>query len=402
MKKSSFLENRSKIILPALLPIFFIFMHFEVGKVFGFHLTLGTIFGLIIVLSLASFRLSKIDVVALICVNVLLLISPMVNAKLFGQFDFLTTGLLIETSILFVLFGLHGLRRNYSADVLKRGVLISFWTVCAFSVLQLFLSTFANFSLYNPWGSNQYLYQYRALPGATGLIRSSGFYLEPSFDAFVICSLTIIGLILGAKSGVFLGTSLMAVLSTQSATGVIIWLLIAIVSVASNNSKNKVFFVATILFALYFSYSFLFERIDSISLQGTSGNYRVAAPLAILSDLLSNQFFGYPMGSLYNVVASYQLFQFGAEQSVSLDNGIYVLIFYFGWLGLVSIFVISVWALFAKSSTVGQSIIGDRQVRIWVLLSLLFSGAIFAPEFSIVTFLVLACWKAGRKHESVA
>jgi putative colanic acid polymerase len=108
------------------------------------------------------------------------------------------------------------------------------------------------------------------------------------------------------------------------------------------------------------------------------------------------------MGSLYNVVASYQLFQFGAEQSVSLDNGIYVLIFYFGWLGLVSIFVISVWALFAKSSTVGQSIIGDRQVRIWVLLSLLFSGAIFAPEFSIVTFLVLACWKAGRKHESVA
>jgi putative colanic acid polymerase len=121
----------------------------------------------------------------------------------------------------------------------------------------------------------------------------------------------------------------------------------------------------------------------------------------VVGDILSSQFFGHPLGSLYDVVSRYQLFQFGAEQSVTLDNGLYVIIFYFGWIGLLVLIGLFVWALSAiRREKIGLGV-PSIVVRLWLVSCLLFSGAIFAPEFACITFLVVVVWRESLKEREL-
>jgi putative colanic acid polymerase len=104
---------------------------------------------------------------------------------------------------------------------------------------------------------------------------------------------------------------------------------------------------------------------------------------------------------LYEVVSRYQLFQFGAEQSVTLDNGLYVIVFYFGWVGLLMLFGLVAWALSRQANESIAPSVPSIVVKFWLVGSLLFSGAIFAPEFALVTLLVIVVWRESLKEREL-
>ena len=385
-----------------LIPAFFVFLHLEIATPFGYHLTLGAVLGFLIVLLLSSFRFSKKTVLLILGINAVLLLTPLFNSENFNLFDFITTGLLIEFSIFVLAAANSGTRVNDLKAVISTGIKISFWVVSVFSLIQILFSSIAGVLLYNLWGRQQYLYNYAPVPGPAGFIRSPGFYLEPSFDAFVICSLTILVLLFGADPSKYLLPSLLAVLSTQSATGIIVWLILVGIALVKNGTKKRGPFLAILALGFAASYGYLAQRLDSISMDGSSGHYRILSPTEIIGDLLSSQFFGYPLGSLYNVVAEYQLFQFGSNQSLSLDNGIYVVIFYFGWIGAIALASAMLWIVFGKSQKIRNNIIDGATLKTWIFLSLLFSGAVFAPEFTIITYLVVIAWRNQSSREKLS
>lgn len=388
-------------LLTCLIPIFFVFMHFEIAELFGFHLTVGALVGLTMAAYMVRWQLSKRAVLAYLGVNSVLLVTPIASPTYFNLFDFVTTGLLVQSALILLLVSLNGSRRKSLINEGSLGVKIAFWIVASFSIAQITLSTFFNFSSYNPWGDNQYLYNYFPLPGATGLVRSAGFYLEPSFNAFVICSLTLLVVLVKGRPLIYMPVSLLAVAATQSATGLILWFSLAAAAIFLNKSSGSRRYIFLLTLPVLLAFGYLSQRIGSITLTGSSGNYRLLSPTAVVGDILTNQFFGHPLGSLYEVVSRYQLFQFGAEQSVTLDNGLYVIVFYFGWVGLLMLFGLVVWALSRKANQPIPTKVPSIVVKFWLVGSLFFSGAIFAPEFALVTFLVIVVWLESLKEREL-
>jgi putative colanic acid polymerase len=392
------MPKNSRNFLNYCIPIFFVFLHFEVAEFFGFNLTVGAIVGFAMAAFIARWQLSKRAVLIFLATNLVLLITPLASPTFFNLNDYITTGLLVQSSLILLLISVNGSRLPNLIIGIAPGLKIAFWIVALFSIIQISLSTFFNFYSYNPWGDNQYLYKYIPLPGATGLIRSAGFYLEPSFNAFVICALTLLVMLTKGRPLIYMPISLLAVAATQSATGLILWFSLAAVAVVFSRSFRSIRYIFVISLPLVAAYGYLSQRINSISLTGSSGNYRLLSPTSVVGDILSSQFFGHPLGSLYDVVSRYQLFQFGAEQSVTLDNGLYVIIFYFGWIGLLVLIGLFVWALSAiRREKIGLGV-PSIVVRLWLVSCLLFSGAIFAPEFACITFLVVVVWRESLKE----
>jgi putative colanic acid polymerase len=297
-------------------------MHFEIAELFGFHLTVGALVGFAMAAYMASWQLSKRAILFYLGINSILLITPIASPTYFNLFDFVTTGLLVQGALILLLVSVNGSRRESLIKEGTAGVKIAFWIVASFSIAQIALSSFFNFSSYNPWGDNQYLYKYSPLPGATGFIRSAGFYLEPSFNAFVICALTLLVILVKGRALIYMPVSLLAVAATQSATGLILWFSLSAAAIFLNKSSGSRRYIFLLSLPVLLGFGYLSQRIGSITLTGSSGNYRLLSPTAVVGDILTNQFFGHPLGSLYEVVSRYQLFQFGAEQSVTLDNGL--------------------------------------------------------------------------------
>ena len=388
-------------LLTYLIPIFFVFMHFEVAELFGFHLTLGALVGIAMAAYMARWQLSKRSVLVFLGINSILLITPIASPTYFNLFDFVTTGLLVQSALLLLLVSVNGSRRESLIKEGTAGVKIAFWIVASFSIAQITFYTFFNISSYNPWGDYQYLYKYFPLPGATGYIRSAGFYLEPSFNAFVICALTLLVMLVKGRPLIYMPVSLLAVAATQSATGLILWFSLVAAAIFLNNSSGSRRYIFLLSLPVLFAFAYLSQRISSITLTGSSGNYRLLSPTAVVGDILTKQFFGHPLGSLYEVVSRYQLFQFGAEQSVTLDNGLYVIVFYFGWVGLLILFGLVAWALSRRAKESIAPTVPSTVVKFWLVGSLLFSGAIFAPEFALVTFLVIVVWREFFKEREL-
>lgn len=380
-----------------LIPLFFVFMHFEVAEIFGYHLTLGAIFGALLFLYVSKLRLSKNSIFWIIALNLLIFITPLVHPRYFKPEDFITTALLVEFAILLLIFSFQGSRIGDLIHRTQFGVKLSFWIVASYSITQLVLSSVYNLYWYNPWGESQFLYQYSPIVSSLGLIRSSGFYLEPSFNAFVICALTLLALSVKASPAVYLPFSLLAVSASQSAIGILVWLTVATYAYLSNSFFRKPAFALLLLTGGITSFGYLAQRVDTIGLVGSSGHYRVLSPTVIIGDLLNQQVLGYPLGSLYSIVSGYQLFQFGSQQAITLDNGFYVIIFYFGWFGLISLILFALWVILGSRKSSLSDTLGRKSIHLWLALSLLFSGAIFAPEFGVTNFLVVSVWAARQK-----
>jgi hypothetical protein len=94
------MPKNSRNFLNYCIPIFFVFLHFEVAEFFGFNLTVGAIVGFAMAAFIARWQLSKRAVLIFLATNLVLLITPLASPTFFNLNDYITTGLLVQSSLI--------------------------------------------------------------------------------------------------------------------------------------------------------------------------------------------------------------------------------------------------------------------------------------------------------------
>ncbi len=300
---------------------------------------------------------------------------------------------------------------------LEKVALVSLAILSLFSLAQVVLyAGWKSYGLYNPFGEHQYLGQYDASRFAgISVVRAPGFYLEPSFNAFVFISLYVICMLARFRLWASSAFTLLGLFVAQSMTGVLayiaIWLLIVLKAQFGRDAPGKSEWiragVINLTLAALIAYTGGFSvfgasahnaqsalnaqtRLEELAMPSTSGNYRLIAPLPVLRDVLSTAPLGKPLGQIEKTLGSYHLLN-GSEQGKSLDNGMYLLIFYFGWIAVA--FLVFLGIKMAKMISSAGSSTNALIVLGYVLTSLQFSGGILLPEYVLLLVMILYQFK---------
>lgn len=279
---------------------------------------------------------------------------------------------------------------NYS-----RGLLIAFGVVGAFVTAQIVgaerfgLKFF--YILFNVGKHSYMAYEYddALLWGNIHYARAPGFYLEPSFCAFVVFSL-LSALMLTKQPGrvklCLLALGLVSMWIIGSASGMLIMIVLTtlgIVSILKTRVARRLLLVMGGLLSIPIAIASLGGRLAEINVEGSSGYWRLIAPLSVLR----NVFVNYPLGVPFGQIESFLLpmgLQHGSRVGMSIDNGMYCLAFYFGW---CAVFFIS-WLVFRLVHAVLRDHFVDAVYWWYIIGALQFSGGIFLPEFVYPVLLV--------------
>lgn len=336
------------------------------------------------------------------------LMWSVVRGEAINIVEFLRTYALWAFSSLTILFSykLPILARHVNSESLEKAAFACLVVLCAFSLTQtVAFAGLGSTVLYNPFGQHQYLGEYDVSRFANArIIRAPGFYLEPSFNAFVITSLYAICLLGNFRLWISSILTLSALFFIQSVTGlivfIVIWLLV-LMNIQFGKSKARKTWGRLGIVNLVLALAIMFSggvggivkapgadaatRLTEINAPGSSGYYRMVAPLTVIRDVLTYNPLGKPLGHIEETLVKYQL-KNGQQQGTSLDNGLYLLVFYFGWLGVVFIAFLIVNILKQIGSPTGS----NKVLALgFVLASLNFSGGILLPEYIFLLILVL-------------
>jgi len=188
-----------------------------------------------------------------------------------------------------------------------------------------------------------------------------------------------------------------ALLVIQALSGVLVYSFILGGYLAYRATRRQVVTsVAVFLLCISAAYlsgvaEYFLGRIASLSVEGSSAYYRIVAPLEMLRDILTNDLTGLPFGSYQEVVLSYGLLLDGIGIGQSLDNGLYLLLFYFGWIGIIVLALAALTAVFLYRGRMRTS---TAYVLGYLFLSLFYSGGIFSPEYVLIVILIIYTWRA--------
>lgn len=281
-----------------------------------------------------------------------------------------------------------------------RPALISLGLVATFSIAQYVVATaISSDVLFNPWRRFTYLYSYDVF--ARGEVRASGFYLEPSFNALVMVALLFMVLMTGQQREQALAVGLAAggILATRSLAGYVAFLLLLIFFVRNAQGVRRLGVMAGIgslgSLALLTNDTpqYVARRATSVAEIGSSGNYRLVQPVELVQDVLFNHPLGKPLGSVEATLLEYDFLN-GVQRGSSLDNGLYLLIFYTGWVVLVLLLSMGVVAAL-QAARLGS---GRKQPLLGfvILLVLLqFSGGVLLPEFILLAVVLVWTWRVS-------
>jgi len=304
--------------------------------------------------------------------------------------DFITTYLLWLFSVSIILVCARSRIKviiNYS-----RGLLISFGVVGAFSTAQIVGLKWSGLNfLYNLFSEHSYVVYEHDVDLLLGKIymRAPGFYLEPSFCAFVVFSLLSALMITRQPRHVkacLLVLGLLSMWIIGSASGLLIMMVLTIlgmVSLLKTHVAKRLLFVIGGLLSIPIAIASLADRLAEVSIAGSSGYWRLIAPISILKDVFVN----YPLGVSFGQIESFLLLkglQHGQGVGTSIDNGMYCLAFYFGWF---AVFFLS-WLVFKLVYAVLRDRFIDAVYWWYIIGALQFSGGIFLPEFVYPVLLV--------------
>lgn len=383
-------------IAASLVFIFIIFQHFQFTSLGSYPLTIGLFAGLAAI-SIVTSRAPLIPL-SLVWSGIIAIsgLTALLNPETDGR-QFVQTLLLVLLASAIVMIGLFERAGEFArSPQFARALFCALVLVVVFSLAQVVTGALGSVAFFNPFGSNQYLYQYNPNIEFTPIPRAQGFYLEPSYAAFVIgstslCLIALRKFLIASAVLCFVG-----LLACQSATGLFVFVAIALVTALRSGPRVVIAACVLALGAIWLAGPSLLKRITSLGESSSSANYRLIAPLEVISDLLSSGPLGYPLGSISEVMSSYNL-QNGAEIGSSLDNGFYVLVYYFGWPGLIALFI---WGL----ATMRFTFLGSRQVEglawlipFWLLACMFFSGGIVLPEFALSLWLAISCMTETKK-----
>lgn len=369
-----------------------IFQHFQVATVSGYPVTIGLFTGTLLVALLV--RRPPYGTIT-IAWTVLLVLAGLaaLAANITDVGEWSATLALFLLSSLIIATATGSIRTEViTSRAFAVGLFAALLVVVAVSVGQTLLGLAGSGALFNLFGGNQYLHPYDPGLGFVRVPRAQGFFLEPSYDAFVIGSVGVALLALGHRSKSTILLVLAGMVASQSATGLLV--LAAIVAISALRSRPRLALAAIVAGALSWPLvgSYLLQRLGSITESGTSANYRLVAPLEVLADVLRQSPLGKPLGSITDVISAYDLRMAGVH-ATSLDNGLYVIVFYFGWVGIV---LLAAWLVYTIARTLRSpgAIPTYRLVApLWLFATIFFSGAVMAPEYALMTWIVIACYR---------
>jgi putative colanic acid polymerase len=372
-----------------LLAIAIIGQHFMIVQAAGYPVTLGLIIGVPLILLLSRGGYATRLILAL-SVVVALTSSAALVTRMEGSdpLSFSRTLALFILAVAVVIAGSAGLDPGFvRSTAFSSAISTTLLIVVGLSVLQVAAGSLGSEAFFNVFGRFQYLYEYQPYLQFNPIPRAQGFFLEPSYDAFVIGTLTLISLLTGRH---FRGTAaigILGVVMSRSATGLLLLIIVGVVVALRSRPGASILVLTGLAVVGLASGSYLQARLQSFSTSGSSTNYRLVAPLQVLQDTLLETPIGHALGSVSNILLGYDLYN-GAELGTSLDNGLYVFVFYFGWVGILLIAGLAVLA--ARAMLRHRSSTWGAVAPLWLFGTLFFSGGIMLPEYAVMIALLIA------------
>lgn len=343
----------------------------------SFAVTVGLAAGLLLLFTISNGRPeAKYIGVALLIIG-LTVFNAVLNPQ-YTDSEFSRTFALLILATVFVGWA-SGDNPNkfFYTSAFERAARLALYVVVTFACAQTLLGAAGSTALYNPWGPFQYQYEYEPQLQFVDIPRAPGFYLEPSYLAFIVGSCWV--LVTAGRKSPRLGDTAVAVmglLAARSATGFGLFVLILVLVALRTRSKTGIVAVGVLGTA---SGTYLIQRLSTGTEAGSSTYYRYTGPIEVLGDVLSSSPLGLPLGSVQKVIVNYDLL-LGDQVGSSLDNGAYVVVFYLGWLGVILLCLAALMVIRAVVALPKLLWL----IPFWAFGSLLFSGGILAPEYGIM------------------
>jgi putative colanic acid polymerase len=259
--------------------------------------------------------------------------------------------------------------------------------LASISVLQAVLGYRFGSFVTSPLGEFSYQYQYKADLNST-ITRASGLYSEPSFNALVCLSLLPIVLSIKDKKKriVYSIISSGYMISTYSLTGIVSLGLIFLLW-SWEDRKIRLFPILSFAVLFLFTSNYVYSRWQSLTVDGSSANYRIVAPLRAILEVIPNNLMGIPLGSLEVTIRKFEFLN-GNRVGSSVDNGYLLLVLYFGLIGVVGVIFILMSTLQMAARMHRKKMYGWQMILV-PSMALNFNGGIFLPDFLCVLTLVI-------------
>lgn len=287
------------------------------------------------------------------------------------------------------------------SDEIKANLLSDVVLACYYSFYSLFFLAVIQFLEFYMTGSyhiigllselQMYSNSYIIKQIQQGYFRATASYFEPSFFAFVVLSLWTV-LCCSGKSRKIEDLSLVLIMLISSSLSgmltacvLLFFKYIGYKNFISSFSKLFLFMIGA-FFLIYFG-DLLFYRLEELNVEGSSGYYRMVAPFFLIDWVLSERIIPIPIGSIDEYMGNIGVMN-GEEVGTSIDNGYYVVLANFSWIGVVFIF----YFLFNMIAGFYRCFLANDYnflAYLFLLIAPLYTGAIFSSEFLFVIILVI-------------
>lgn len=288
----------------------------------------------------------------------------------------------------FVFFVIYNSRLAIQREELLSAVCMAQFVLLSFLVVQyIMVVKFGQDWLYNPWGP--FSWQYPLRRDEYNFFRMKGFYLEPSYVAFVMFAVFITRYILeGRIKRTNLVFSLASLFLINSSFGFLAFsLTIALILFLNLKGRNRIYFLsAAIVVVLVVSPALIQNfiaatKLNKLGAEGyTSAYTRWIFPVNLVIYIFSQGFItGYGMGQLDPIIANFDLIIIDSGEA-GVSNSLASLLIYFG---IGSIIIIS-YLLFKFSR-------GDKFKKVFIvffLVSLSNTGAFNTTEFFFMSMIL--------------
>lgn len=374
----------------ALIFVAMLFQHFQFATPSGYPLTLGAVAAIALFFVLPGRVVWASVVWVLPAVVAYTAIAGLFDPKYSSPgLRYAHTLALVCVAVAFVLAGHRGVVPAPTRQRLPMylPLMVALHLIVGLAVIQVVTGLNGSSAFFNVFGPFQYLYHYDPWLTPGMIPRAESFFLEPSYAALVITCIVAILLKISHAYRLTLLLGGLGVLACQSATGLVVYAVIVLVwGLGSSRTAARVSVIVA-LGLMLMTGGYLLTRITSGQDSTSSTNYRFVAPLELLSDVLTWNPLGRALGSVEAAVSAANL-RNGQDAGVSIDNGYFLLIFYFGWVGLAVCFLIIAFLLHQMTYAIRNGT-GKAPLFAWLLFSFMFTGGIFLPEFAFMVWLSL-------------
>lgn len=381
-----------------------IFLHFMWARPAGFPLTLAPFAIIVLICVYIKKTLPAFGLV----VGAFLMSWPFVVCAMYlseGQrvdfLEFIRTYALwafaISTLVIVTLFPLRK-KFSYPKEFLFAMMIVVIYSFMQINAWKMFNSTV----FYNPFGNHTYMGEYDVSRWANEyLTRAPAFYLEASFNAFVIFFLTSALMISRFRNKTLaLLVGWIGIVISGSASGVLAIGGMTALYLSTKLIKGKLFRLLSIvswtIIVSLVCYIYLNERFREIEVEGTSGYWRLIGPLIVTRKIFIEFPLGVPFGQIEAFLIPMGL-KHGNGVGTSIDNGVAYLAFYFGW--LVIPFLIALILKLGKHFFNGNK---SGAIYWWyILASLPFSGGILLPEYIFLLAMITLTYRSAKSAGNI-